>query len=327
MIQVFSSDISLRNKPRNLSEKDKPLFEHEFTKEIRESHVITLYRATILKDIIITKPFALKKYISYTHIGELGAVSLFKRLLLSVRTSSKIEKAVWIIDSWSSGYFHWLTDALPRMMLSEHADKNSPVLLPSYFKKESFITESLNILKREVIYFDPMQKLSVNELVLTSHTANTGNYNKLLISELRKRFQTSGAVLAKRKVYMSRGKAVKRKVVNEAEVQQLLISHGFEVHYFEEYDFRKQVKIMNETSYLIGLHGGGLTNMLFMPTGGTVVELRNTEDNHNNCFFSLASDLDLGYCYLLNEGDKLDTHSVNVQVNLEALKEVLNFID
>ena len=49
--------------------------------------------------------------------------------------------------------------------------------------------------------------------------------------------------------------------------------------------------------YIVSNHGAGLTNMLFMKDGGSVLELRHVSDCINNCYFTLASALDLKYFY------------------------------
>jgi hypothetical protein len=67
--------------------------------------------------------------------------------------------------------------------------------------------------------------------------------------------------------------------------------------------------------------------MLFMPAGGSVLELRNREDDHNNCFYSLASELDHRYYYMLNQGDREDTHTVEVKVDIEELKATLEMMN
>jgi capsular polysaccharide biosynthesis protein len=103
-------------------------------------------------------------------------------------------------------------------------------------------------------------------------------------------------------------------------VMELLLQYGYEIHFFEDYDLKKQIEIMSETKSLIGLHGAGLTNMLFMPANGQVLELRNENDAHNNCYFSLASDLNQAYYYLINTGDIEDTHRVEVTVDISKLK-------
>ena len=60
-----------------------------------------------------------------------------------------------------------------------------------------------------------------------------------------------------------------------------------------------------------------------MQKNSKVLELRNKEDSHNNCFFSLASDLGHNYYYLLNDGNIKDTHFVNITVNIGNLEKAI----
>jgi len=112
--------------------------------------------------------------------------------------------------------------------------------------------------------------------------------------------------------------------MNEDAVVALVQQHGYEIHFFEDYTLRQQIAIMAETRYLIGLHGAGLTNVLFMPAQGKILELRNQLDDHNNCFFTLASALDHDYYYLNNDGDTTDTHIVNITVDTALLQQALH---
>ena len=100
----------------------------------------------------------------------------------------------------------------------------------------------------------------------------------------------------------------------------LLKLYDYDVHYFEDYSLKKQIELMSQTKSLIGLHGSGLTNMLFMPKNGQILELRNQNDAQNNCYFALASDLNHKYYYQLNQGNLNDTHAVDITVNIQELK-------
>jgi len=80
---------------------------------------------------------------------------------------------------------------------------------------------------------------------------------------------------------------------------------------------------MSSTKTLVGLHGAGLTNMIFMNKGGQVLEFRNANDSHNNCYFSLTSSLQHDYYYLNCKGDKEDTNAVNVTIDLTELEMLL----
>ncbi len=130
---------------------------------------------------------------------------------------------------------------------------------------------------------------------MLSLTAPTGNYNKEIINKVRDRFNPNTVAKPLRKIYIFRQKARYRKITNESEVVALLRYYGFEIHYFENYAFTEQVILMQQTSHLICSHGSGLINMLFMPKNCEVLELRNRDDNRNNCFYKLALDLEHNY--------------------------------
>lgn len=57
--------------------------------------------------------------------------------------------------------------------------------------------------------------------------------------------------------------------------------------------------------------------MLFMAPESSVLELRKKNDDHNNCYFSLAAALDVKYYYLecqpVNEEE--ETHTANLVVD------------
>jgi len=317
---------STRKKPKNLVKKDEALFAHQFLKKIPATTLEKVKNVSILYDSILKKS-EFRFFSKYTHVDGLSKLKKLLRLRVLLRTKIKIDKGVWIIDNWSYEYFHWLTDALPRLLAAEKYIENHEVLLPLKFRKSPYV-ESLQLLNCKFKFFDSKFPVSVKELLIPSHTAPTGNFNKEIINNLRERFNRNIENLTpSKKIFVSRAKARFRKIVNEVEVVRLVTSFGYEVHYFEDYSFQKQVSLMQQASHLIGLHGAGLTNMLFMPENGKVLELRNADDDHNNCFYTLASDLGHEYYYLLNKGDMKDTHFVNVTVCIDELTKLLQQIN
>jgi capsular polysaccharide biosynthesis protein len=91
----------------------------------------------------------------------------------------------------------------------------------------------------------------------------------------------------------------------------------------EDLSFSDQRNLMNETNFLISNHGAGLTNMLFMKEGSSVIELKSNAEDINNCFFNLASALNHKYFYTINSGDSPDVQKSNITVDLEKLKTLL----
>lgn len=326
---IVPSRKEIRKQPLNLQQGDINLFQHELTKTLKETVLLTLKNADILRDSIFTIK-NLKFYSLFSRVTTVKKKRLLKKFSLYIRPFQKIDKGIWIIDEFSAEYFHWFTDAIPRLITLENTDQtkqellldNYKILLPESYKTRSYILDSLKVLNYDVHYYPSNKRVRVKHLLCPSHTAPTGNYNSELIANIRNRFLVSQKTPNKN-IYISREKAPRRKVANEKEVIGLLLQFNYEIHFFEDYNFEKQVEIMSQTKSLISLHGAGLTNMMFMQKGGQILELRNEGDDHNNCYFSLASALDHDYYYLTNNSDNEDTYHANITVDINRLRNVL----
>lgn len=325
---LFQEHVNNRKKPVNIIDNDLHLFEHEFVKKIRSTHLIRVSNGIILNDVIVHIKEGYRKFVPYTHLSKtIGRKMLLKKIFLAINGFSVIKKGVWVIDDWSLAYFHFLTDVLPRLLASQREGEDYPVLLPEHYKNHSYIPESLKLLGVQAYYYSTTKPLVVKNLLIASQTANTGNYNHQLINELREKFLSKIESRGERKIYVSRLKADKRKIINESAIIELVKLYNYEIHYFEDYSFEKQVEIMAQSRNLISIHGAGLTNMLFMRAGGKVLELRNRMDAHSNCYFALASDLDLDYYYQLCDADATDPYYANITVDMVAFKEILAQIE
>jgi capsular polysaccharide biosynthesis protein len=82
-----------------------------------------------------------------------------------------------------------------------------------------------------------------------------------------------GQCAAARKIYVSRGDAGGRRVLNEDALMALLGRHGYEKVAPGELDFDAQAALFAEASHIIGLHGAGLTNIIFAPSHCRVIEI------------------------------------------------------
>jgi len=320
---AYTAHTALTRQPENMAAEDAHLFVKVLKLDIHATTVLKLANASVLKNMILTR-LPWKFHSSYSHTLPVSGFTFFKRSLLLLSPSHTIEKGIWITDQYSLAYFHWLTEALPRLIAATPFLDGHTLLLPEKYAREPFIKASLELLNCKVHFFKGSRKQTVNELVVPGHTASSGHYSIPLINEVRQRFLAATAKTPHRKIYISRQKAPRRKVMNEDTVVALVQQYGYEIHFFEDYTLQQQIAIMAETRYLVGLHGAGLTNMLFMPAQGKILELRNRQDDHNNCFFTLASALDHDYYYLNNAGDTTDTHTVNITVDTARLQQVLH---
>ena len=76
-----------------------------------------------------------------------------------------------------------------------------------------------------------------------------------------------------RKFSISRADAAGRKPINEEQVQQALRARGFDVVTLSGRSARDQIELFASASHVVGVHGAGLTNVLFSPPDTRVLEV------------------------------------------------------
>jgi capsular polysaccharide biosynthesis protein len=98
----------------------------------------------------------------------------------------------------------------------------------------------------------------------------------------------------RRRLYLSRAGVRLRRTVNEAEIEALLAARGFETVRPETLSHADQVRLFGEARTIVSTGGAALTNLLFVPPGGTVIETVPREIQFP-FFIGLALQMGLGY--------------------------------
>ncbi|MES2266948.1 MAG: glycosyltransferase family 61 protein [Bacteroidota bacterium] len=182
-------------------------------------------------------------------------------------------------------YYHWLCECIPRLWRMKAQLKNLTVLLPEHYLATDFITGSLAPFDLGDMFVIPQGKsLMVPHLKLPAIKPICDAYDA---PELRAIARFYNAYAEEKlpemnlgdKVYLSRRKAARKKVLNEDEVIRLMEKHGFRTVYNEDYTFLEQVAIYRNVRYLVSIHGSGLTNMLFMTEGSSILEIMKAKTN------------------------------------------------
>lgn len=345
--EILSQEhVSIRKLPINFVMADLSLFEHELLRVIPAMNLLQINDVCVNPDGILfrgSKILSESFHFPYFYdtsglramakvIGRKALLKFLARNCLFRRFESIERNVIWCTDDWSHMYFHWITDSLPRLITFRENAEKTTLILPGAFQKKEYVKASLKpFMFKDITYINKTFKCK--HLEMSSHCAPSGNYNDILIKTLRniyteyyqreKKYCRYG-----NKIYISRGKAFKRKITNEEECIKVLEAYGFKTIYFEDHPFEQQVKIALNTRYLVSNHGAGLTNMLFMQSEGSVLELRRKGDSHNNCFFTLASALDLKYYYQLCNPKNLeeDSHTANLSVDCRLLRELIELM-
>ncbi len=338
--KILGEEIVLRKHPINLCEEDQELFSHEFSKNIPSIFMQEVLGAVMTPEGVFLRwgkvSESLTKYskVKYPNFSlSKDYLRFIKKNYWDRRRINVNKKALWITDRVSHNYFHWLFDVLPRLWLFHSTIANAQdytLLLPKAYEKLSFVKHSLNAFDiSETTYLSDEATYGINSLLIIEHTAPTGNYRPNIIQEVRQKLLAklgNQGHFQQERIYISRSKASRRKILNEEALIKVLDAYQFSTVHFEDLSFQEQISITRRAKYLVSNHGAGLSNMLFMQPGSCIFELRQEDDSRNNCYFSLASANDLNYYYQNCPPDKskvVNSHS-DVYVDISKFKNSLN---
>lgn len=207
-----------------------------------------------------------------------------------------------IASLYSYGYAHWILDALPRLFGLERlpADEIQTIVsepLKSW-QKESLAMLGLDNMK--LIALDH-RHLQLDVLYFPSYVGGPGNPHPWACQWLRS-YLLKGCEpgRSRRRIYITRRLAERRRIANEDELEPILSKNGFEIIEAERLSFREQVCLFSQAEAVVALHGAGLTNLLFAPPGCKVLEI--FDPNHMKVmYYALADVLDQRYWYIVGQ--------------------------
>ena len=313
------SERVFRRKPYNQKNSDEHLFKREFVKKL--PHVFPILR----KNSYIPPCGRLFNGISFnllqfnTIIGINGLLKSYLKsffFLTKIRKITRLDNILYITNSNSHNFFHWFLDVLQKVeFINQSSDKilNSKltIVIPNghenRFSKKSLKAFNLNF------YYQKKNEIIVSkQSILLPDIAPTGNYRKKLILKLSKRMRNywnNKKINSKKRIYISRNNSKKRKLINENEILPILKKYKFTVVDFDKLNFEKQLEYVVNSEIIISAHGAGLAHMLWMKRKGKILEIRAKNNCYDNCYFTLASDLDHNYFYVI--ANKTDLEKSN----------------
>ncbi len=232
-----------------------------------------------------------------------------------------------IHNHWSSGYHHWITEALVRLLAVDTSQYH--LIIPEDYPQFAF--DSLTAFEFLSIIKLPKGTGCIVSGVTIPPNPKSGYYQTEQLLQLKKKLTANSNPLPSYKnIYVSRKNASMRKIENETAVIDLLKQYDFEIIYAEDLTFEEQVILFSQCKLLLSIHGAALTNCLFMPSTGMVLELyreKNTSlPEMNYCYQRQTKALGLNHRYIFcKTGENLGSHidKVNLSVNLQQLQEAI----
>jgi hypothetical protein len=198
---------------------------------------------------------------------------LFFKLLFNAKCE-RVGLAISLRDTGEENYFHFYNDVLSKLFFlqSQGIDIQSlPVIVSArtwakeYFQyavKCSTLLSSINWILQSDQYIYCETAIFCKPL---THRLDLWDKTRQLFGNVSKSNS--------RRVYLTRSKNRLRFIENSSEIESVCSKFGFEVIDTDGLTLQQQIAIFSNVKFLIGIHGAGLTNMIFMYGRCHVLEL------------------------------------------------------
>jgi hypothetical protein len=284
---------------------------------------IVVGRPSILGFYSSGQLFFLQETVPYTNRLLGIRESCSRSLRRSTLSFAKFDQVAALCCEWSENIWHWFLECVPKAMALEDAGFLGIYLVPC---NSSVFRDSLMLLGidgsrvREFVY----DYVEANELFVTEQvTGHQLTKYPRLISNINEGFRrrvafTSGA----KRLYIARRSI--RKVVNEAEVLSALKEYDFRLVYMEDYTITEQIGLAAAAECIAGPHGAGMTFVMFMKPGGTMLEFF-SPTYVNPCMTAICDILRIGYFMITSRIyiGRPYPHGVDIEVDIPTLKLTL----
>ena len=204
---------------------------------------------------------------------------------------------------------HFLLDQVPRLLAYLR-------LLPSGAKlllldESPYVRDAIRAVGFEDVvvpssprfsYRTPQLFLHSNMFRNWDHPANLGSSQTL--RSLRRAFGVPDEGLADRRLAISRSDADSRRILNWGEVEPVLARHRYETVVLSGMSFEEQRQLFSGASHVVGVHGAGLTNILFAPVQARVLEIL-PPLVATSAYWMLASGIGQSYGALIGDDPEL----------------------
>lgn len=241
------------------------------------------------KSLVYVKPFLAQRIVGSRLIAAqtpAGWQDVFTNLTYRAAGRGDARPLVLLSSPNSGNYAHWLTKGLPMLHHVARSKAPAPVLIPPDLEARPFIADCMNMYPEvEYAFFGNEKRVFATELLMPDRSL-VKSIGKLIGEAARFLKQRHGCESIPTKgsrIYLAR--TGRRKIANDAELIDLLRQHDFEICDFGEMSFEQQIRTASSAAVMIGAHGAGLANSMFMPKDAIVVEIAYPMPTPQDLFF------------------------------------------
>lgn len=325
---IYDDLVISNNVPYNLKVGEEWVFEEFYDMHIPSVKYVRLNNSQIYYRFVLVNFLILDQYCSSQKVSIRDKIMTFPKFFFYKK--KPINSAISLVTKFGTNYHHFVLEVIPLIILAKnHIKGDIPFIFPSSYLKFSFIREYLSLLDVKYLTYNSNEFLLIKELFVFKNFS-IARFHPLVVKDISNYFLVENSISnSKKKIFISRAKSNRRKILNENDLYPILFDFGYEVVFLEELSVVSQIELFRNSYIVIGMHGAGLTNILYMNPGSIVGELRSFSDEVHiyNGFYSLSNICRLKYFYLINKGDSKKNKYSNSFVSIPEFISFLNEIE
>ncbi|MGF1540690.1 MAG: DUF563 domain-containing protein [Pleurocapsa sp.] len=289
-LQAFSSEeivnfgdfYTLKPIPERISKRIYPMkvkIVQPFVCEIEQAEIIGNYPIAFDRDRNLILETTLPRFAPIeVHLAKNVSI----KTIIAAQFSKKnrqpaIETACILTNPWSNNFWHWTVDTLTQLEGLEYYQQQTGIKPKLIVEPNlrSWQRDSLKLLgynQEDLIIWRDFRR-TVNKLIVPSFRRSYeeihGEISVSACQWLRQKILNNVAKIESDRasfspqVFISRCKALGRRIANENEVIKALEPLGFVTYILEEMSYLQQVQLFTQAKVIVAPHGAGLTNLIF----------------------------------------------------------------
>tara|TARA_B100000575_G_C23091500_1_gene629304 strand:+ start:114 stop:1094 length:981 start_codon:yes stop_codon:yes gene_type:complete len=273
----------------------------------------------ITRDLYIFNDF--ERYLSqYKHHKEI--ILNQNEIIQKIQSVSQIKGSYFLFGA-EGNYWHFLIDFLPRLSCLKYiSEKNIKVLISDNLPEKflNFIRIVCNEMSiKEINFFKINQeKLIYNFESLTFTSRPSVNFASTFLLEVFKKNLVKNKI---RNLYVKRGNAIRRRVLNENKLIKFIKGYNYEIIDCFELSIEEQIKLFTEAKNIIIPSGASMANLIFAPDNTKVIEIRSNLDGNFSKNINLKNRLSL---YMFDKTIKVGPElRKDIIVDIDELKKII----
>lgn len=162
-------------------------------------------------------------------------------------------------------YGHFLFETLGRFWVLDHIPIKKLISNIDNKKWVLDLIKPFGFYEKDIIFANNVP-IKIEKLIYSSQISTTGRFFSKDIFNIFKKITNYYEDTSKKyydKIYLSRKNIHKRSLINENEVEEIFIKHGYTIIYPELLSIRKQINIILNANHIAGPIGSQIHNILF----------------------------------------------------------------